>query len=181
LNAPVHCSAILRAANTAAARPRAGLSLAAGFGDNSAMTSPSPGPSKVRHLIGDRVATAQTKTEKVKDDIELAEAELHLANRVITDKMSKSVSDADLKKAIAHNDEVEEKLHGAGEDLKVVSDLLSSEERDRKRLEQELQDYQQAEGTSRAGSRTGSGSASVIEHLRALTRHKVEPDAGGPG
>ena len=145
-----------------------------GFGDNRLMPSPT------RHLIGDRVASAKSKTEKVQDDIQLAEAELHLANRVITDKLGKSVSDSELKKAVAHNGQVEEKLHDAGEDLKLVSDLLSSEERDRKRLEQELKDYQQAEGTPKAGSRTGSGSQSVIEHLRALTRHKPNPDPVEP-
>jgi chromosome segregation ATPase len=150
------------------------LSPGPGFGDNWQMTTPS------RHLIGNRVASAKSTTDKVQEDIHLAEAELHLANRVITDKLSKSVSDADLKKAVTHNEQVEEKLHGAGEDLKLVSDLLSSEERDRKRLEQELQDYQQAEGTTEAGSRTGAGSASVIEHLRALTRHKPNPDPAEP-
>ena len=145
-----------------------------GFGDNRLMPSPT------RHLIGDRVASAKSKTVKVQEDIQLAEAELHLANRVITDRLSKSVSDAELKKAVIHNGQVEDKLRDAGEDLKMVSDLLSSEERDRKRLEQELQDYQQAEGTSEAGSRTGAGSASVIEHLRALTRHKPNPDPVDP-
>lgn len=128
------------------------------------------------HLIGNRVASAKTTTEKVQEDIQLAEAELHLANLVITDKLADSVSDAELAKAVTHNEQVEEKLREAGEDLKHVTDLLASEERDRQRLEQLLDDTRGADGPAGAGSRTGNGSASVIEHLRELTRHKLSSD-----
>jgi len=133
-------------------------------------------PRPDRHLIGDRVASARTRTEKVQEDIELAEAELHLANLVITDKLAESVSDVDLAKAVIHNEMVEEKLHDAHEDLKVVADLLNSEEQDRKKLEQALAQYRAPEGSAPAGARTGEGSASVIEHLRELTRHKLNSD-----
>lgn len=133
-------------------------------------------PRPDRHLIGDRVASAKTRTEKVQEDIELAEAELHLANLVITDKLAESVSDAELAKAVTHNEMVEEKLHHAHEELNVVADLLSSEQRDREQLEQALAQYQAPEGTPPAGARTGEGSASVIEHLRELTRHKLNSD-----
>ena len=133
-------------------------------------------PRPDRYLIGDRVASAKTRTEKVSEDIELAEAELHLANLVITDKLAASVSDADLAKAVAHNEMVEEKLHDAHEDLKVVADLLTSEQRDREQLEQALAQHQAPEGTPPAGARTGEGSASVIEHLRELTRDKLNSD-----
>ena len=133
-------------------------------------------PSPTRHLIGNRVASAKLKTEKVQEDIQLAEAELHLANLVITDKLAASVSDADLAEAVIHNEQVEEKLRGAGEDLKVVTDLLNSEESDRLRLEQALKAYRGADGPSLAGERSGEGSASVIEHLRELTRHKLSTD-----
>lgn len=129
-----------------------------------------------QHLIGDRVVSAKNRTEKVQEDIELAEAELHLANLVITDKMADSVSDADLAKAVTHNARVEAKLHAAGEDLKVVTDLLDSEERDRRQLEATLAQYRDPDGISTAGARSGEGSASVIEHLRELTRHKVGED-----
>jgi hypothetical protein len=128
-----------------------------------------------RHLIGNRVASAKSTTQKVQEDIELAEAELHLANLVITDKLAESVSDADLAKAVSHNEMVEEKLHDAGED-----DLLSSEEGDRLKLEQSLRDAHEADGTAAPGSRTGAGSASVIEHLRELTRHKLNADQAQP-
>lgn len=137
-------------------------------------------PSPTRHLIGNRVASAKSKTEKVQEDIQLAEAELHLANLVITDKLAESVSDADLAKAVIHNEQVEEKLRDAGEDLKVVSDLLSSEEQDRMRLEQALKAYHEEDGQNSAGKRSGEGSASVIEHLRELTRHKVKTDHSEP-
>ena len=133
-----------------------------------------------QHLIGDRVLTAINKTEKVQEDIQLAEAELHLANLVITDKLAASVTDAELAKAVTHNASVEEKLHGAGEDLKVVTDLLSSEERDRRALEAKLALHGDPDGQSLAGARSGAGSGSVIEHLRELTRHKVGPDRLDP-
>lgn len=138
------------------------------------MASPS---SPSRHLVGNRVASAKSKTEKVQEDIELAEAELHLANLVITDKLADSVSDADLAEAVSHNEQIEEKLRDAGADLKLVTDLLSSEERDRLKLEQSLREE---EGRSPSGSRTGEGSASVIAHLRELSRHKVNTDPAEP-
>jgi hypothetical protein len=128
------------------------------------------------HLIGNRVASARSTTEKVQDDIQLAEAQLHLANLVITDKLADSVSDADLAKAVAHTEQVEEKLHDAGESLKVVTNLLQSEEIDRQRLEQAAQ----ADGGAAPGSRSGEGSASIIEHLRELTRHKLNTDHAEP-
>jgi hypothetical protein len=130
------------------------------------------------HLIGNRVASAKSTTEKVQEDIQLAEAELHLANLVITNKLADSVSDVDLAQAVAHNEQVEEKLRDAGENLQTVSDLLNSEERDRRRLEQASGE---ADGLSAAGSRSGEGSGSVIEHLRELTRHKLNTDTSGPG
>ena len=137
-------------------------------------------PKPPQHLIGDRVASAKNKTQKVQGDIQLAEAELHLANLVITDKLAESVTDAELAKAVTHNETVEEKLRDAGADLKVVTELLSSEERDRKQLEETLAQYRNADGTSLAGARSGAGSASVIEHLRELTRHKVSADHADP-
>ena len=126
-----------------------------------------------KHLIGNRVAAAKTTTEKVQEDLQLAEAELHLSNLVITDKLADSVSDGDLTKAVAHNEQVEDKLHEAGERLQVITDLLGSEERDRLRLEQAARE---ADGVSAPGARSGEGSASVIEHLRELTRHKLNTD-----
>ncbi|MFC5500198.1 hypothetical protein ACFPOE_21830 [Caenimonas terrae] len=135
------------------------------------MRSSSPSPS--RHLIGNRVASAKSTTEKVQEDIQLAEAELHLANVVMTDKLAGSVSDAELAKAVSHTEQVEEKLRDAGESLNVVAELLSSEERDRQRLEQAARE---ADGSSSPGARSGEGSASVIEHLRELTRHKLNSD-----
>jgi hypothetical protein len=131
------------------------------------------------HLIGDRVASAKSRTEKVQDDIQLAEAELHLANAVITDKLADTATDAELAKAVVHNEQVEARLRDASEDLQVVTDLLTSEERDRLRLEAALAEYREPEAAL-AGARSGSGSASVIEHLRELTRHKVSADHADP-
>ena len=134
-----------------------------------------------RHLIGDRVASAKEKAVKVQEEVQLAEAELHLANLVITEKLAESVTDAELAKAVTHNEAAEDKLRQAGEDLEVVTDLLSSEERDRKRLEETLAQFRDADDTlSLAGARSGEGSASVIDHLRELTRHKVSADHTEP-
>jgi chromosome segregation ATPase len=133
------------------------------------------------HLIGNRVASAKSRTEKVQEDIHLAEAELHLAHTVISEKLADGASDADLAKAVTHTEQVEAKLQDAHDDLQVVADLLTSEERDRKRLEAALEELRAAETPSSAGSRSGSGSASVIEHLRELTRHKVSVDHAEPG
>jgi hypothetical protein len=152
------------------------------MGQNARMASTPSNRSALpgRHLIGNRVASAKSKTEKVQEDIERAEAELHLANLVITDKLAESVSDADLAKAVTHNEMVEEKLQNAGKDLKLVTELLGSEEQDRLKLEQSLRESGVTDGTSAPGSRTGEGSASVIEHLRELTRHKINTDDAEP-
>lgn len=129
------------------------------------------------HLIGNRIASAKVTAERVQEEIQLAEAQLHLVNQVIADKIADTISDADLAKAVAHNEAVEEKLHEAGEKLEVVTDLLTSEERDHQRMEQAAR---AADGTSTPGARSGAGSASVIEHLRELTRHRVTGDAPAP-
>lgn len=167
---------VSRARDWAGAMPRPGLAQNAGM----ASTPSHPSATPARHLIGDRVASAKSKTEKVQEEIELAEAELNLANLVITDKLADSVSDADLARAVAHNEMVEEKLHNAGNDLKLVTELLASEEQDRIKLEQSLRASREADGTAAPGSRTGEGSASVIEHLRELTRHKINTDHAEP-
>lgn len=131
-----------------------------------------PPSSRERHLIGNRVAAAKSTTEKVQEDIQVAEAELHLANVVIAEKLAESATKAELAKAVTHHEQVEEKLRDAGESLKIVTDLLGSEERDRLRLEQLVSE---AEGAA-PGARSGEGSSSVIAHLRELTRHKLNSD-----
>ena len=128
-------------------------------------------PSK--HLIGNRVATAKSTTEKVQEDIQEAEEKLQLASAIITDKLADGAAGPELAEAATHTEEVEEKLREANENLKVVTELLSSEERDRLRIEQAARE---ADGASSPGSRSGEGSSSVIEHLRELTRHKLNSD-----
>src|SRR4051812_26288926 len=140
------------------------------FDGECAMAKPSS-PSK--HLIGNRVATAKSTTEKVQEDIQVAEEKLHRASEIITDKLQDGTTKAELAEAASHTEEVEEKLREANQNLKVVTELLSSEERDRQRLEQAARE---ADGTSSPGSRSGEGSSSVIEHLRELTRHKLNSD-----
>ena len=134
-----------------------------------------------RHLIGDRVASAKNRAEKVQENIELAQVELHMANLVITDKLAEKLTDAELSSAVVQNTHVEAKLQDASDDLQVVTELLKSEERDRKQLEQTIAHLSADDGTALAGARSGEGSASVIEHLRELTRHKVAADHAEPG
>ena len=133
------------------------------------------------YLIGNRVATARTTTERVQEDLQLAEAELQLSNAVIADKLGDSVPDPDLEKAVIHNEQVQEKLHEAAEDLKLVTDLLGSEEREREKLEQALAEYRHPDGAPVAGARSGVGSESVIGHLRQLIRHRLGSDQALPG
>lgn len=127
------------------------------------------------HLIGDRVATAKTRTEQVKQDIQRAEHEVQQAGLVLTGKLARGGPDPELAQVAAQTLGVEGELREARAELQGVADLLASEERDRHRLEQELALSEAAHGR-RAGERSGEGSASIVGHLRELTRHKVNPD-----
>ena len=82
---------------------------------------------------------------------------------------------------VVHTEAMEEKLRDATEDLQVVTELLHSEEQDRMRLEQSLAERKAADSQAQPGTRSGEGSDSVIEHLRELTRHKLNADTGEPG
>ena len=114
-------------------------------------------PKPSAHLVGNRVSSAMSKTEKVQEDIQLAEAELHLANEVVTGNLVAGGSQGDLARAVKHNALVGKKLQDAGEELQVVTDLLQSEEHDRQRLEQDFADYRKAD-------------ASPATRLRRITR-----------
>lgn len=138
-------------------------------------------PISAKPLTRGRVAFAKAKTEKVQGDIQLAEAELHLANRVIADQLANGASEVDLGQVVVHTEAMEEKLRDATEDLQVVTELLQSEEQDRMRLEQSLAERKAADSQAQPGTRSGEGSDSVIEHLRELTRHKLNADTGEPG
>lgn len=140
------------------------------------MAHPSRTP---RHLIGDRVATAKTRTEQVEQDLQRAEREVQRAGQVVTGKLARSGDDLELAQVVAHAHCVEEELREARAELQVVTDLLESEQQDRHRVEQELA-RSEASNETPAGERSGEGSASVIAHLRALTRHKVSPDSTEP-
>ena len=137
-------------------------------------------PISAKPLTRGRVAFAKAKTEKVQGDIQRAEAELHLANRVIADQLANGASEVDLGQVVVHTEAMEEKLRDATEDLQVVTELLQSEEQDRMRLEQSLAERKAADSQAQPGTRSGEGSDSVIEHLRELTRHKLNADTGEP-
>lgn len=136
-------------------------------------------PSRVpRHLIGDRVATAKKRTERVEQDIQRAEKEVHQAGKVVTEKLARG-ADTELAKVAAKAQDVEAELRAARAELHVVSDLLESEEHDRRLLEQKLAESEASQG-SPAGARSGEGSASIVGHLRELTRHKLNPEPADP-
>lgn len=137
-------------------------------------------PRPTRHLIGDRVATAKTRTEQVEQDLQHAEREVQQAGQVLAGKLARSGGDIELAQVAAQAQDVEGELREARSELKVVADLLESEEHDRRRLEQELA-RSEASNATPAGERSGEGSASIIGHLRELTRHKVSPDPSDPG
>lgn len=127
------------------------------------------------HLIGDRVATAKTRTEQVKQDIQRAELEVQQAGLVLTGKLARGGPDPELAQVAAQAQGVEGELREARAELQAVADLLASEERDRRQLEQELA-RSEASHRNPAGTRSGEGSASIVGHLRELTRHKLNPD-----
>lgn len=85
------------------------------------------------------IVKAKAVTEQVREQLELAGAELHLSNSM----MRRSVPDAgkagDVRKALDQYALVEEKVVDAAEELSDVTELLEEEIAERHRLEQELE------------------------------------------
>ena len=106
------------------------------------------------------ISVARTKTEKVHSEMQEAEADLHAANNVLAEStVGHIVTKADVQAALEQNQQVEEQLHDAVQELKVVTKLLKVAE---------------AEKNQRgidAGTRSGEGAESAMEHLRtAVTK-----------
>jgi len=102
------------------------------------------------------IAVARTKTEKVHSEMQEAEADLHAANNVLAENtVGHVVTKADVQAALEQNQQVEEQLHDAVRELKVVTKLLK------------VAEAEKTQRGSDAGKRSGEGAESAMEHLRA--------------
>lgn len=82
---------------------------------------------------------ARDKTADVRQDLEVAEAELHLTNTALQRSLPESQKRGDVGKALAQNAQIEDKVQEAAEELAVVTELLEEEVAQRERLERELE------------------------------------------
>ena len=102
------------------------------------------------------ISVSRTKTEKVHSEMQEAEADLHAANNVLAENtVGHVVTKADVQAALEQNQQVEEQLHDAVRELKVVTKLLK------------VAEAEKTQRGSDAGKRSGEGAESAMEHLRA--------------
>lgn len=85
------------------------------------------------------IEQAATKTAQVQQELLVAEAELQLTNTVLGRPSPPAQQEDDLRKAVAQNGVIEEKVGEAAEELQEVSELLSAEISERQRLERQLE------------------------------------------
>jgi hypothetical protein len=82
---------------------------------------------------------ARQKTSKVREQLEVASAELGLTNAVLGHSLPDSVKrSGDVQRALSQNEVIGEKVQEAADELQVVTDLLQEEVAERERLEREL-------------------------------------------
>lgn len=82
---------------------------------------------------------ARQKTSEVREQLEVASAELGLTNAVLGHSLPDSVKgSSDVRRALTQNEAIEEKVQEAANQLQVVADLLQEEMAERERLEREL-------------------------------------------
>ena len=82
---------------------------------------------------------AREKASEVREQLEVAGAELGLTNVVLGRTLPDSVKRSrDVQRALSQNEAIEEKVQEAADELRVVSDLLQEEVAERERLEREL-------------------------------------------
>jgi len=84
------------------------------------------------------IEQARDKTDDVRQDLQVAEAELHLTNTALERNLPESQKQGDVGRALAQSSEVESKVQEAAEELAVVTELLEEEVAERERLEKEL-------------------------------------------
>lgn len=88
---------------------------------------------------------AKEKTAKVKDQLEVAGAELHLVHTALERNLPASGKQRDVQKALNQGAAVEKKIVGAAEELQEVKDLLEEEVAEKERLERELRKARKGE------------------------------------
>lgn len=82
---------------------------------------------------------ARKQTGEVREQLEIASAELGLTNAVLGDSLPDSVKrSSNVRRALSQNEAIEEKVQEAADKLQVVTDLLQEEVAQRERLEREL-------------------------------------------
>ncbi|RYF43325.1 MAG: hypothetical protein EOO25_03650 [Comamonadaceae bacterium] len=110
------------------------------------------------------ISVARTKTEKVRSEVQAAQAELSAANDVLAESaQGLNVARKDVEAALEQNQQVEERLQDAVQELKVVTGLLKVAEAEK---------VQRGED---AGKRSGEGAESALEHLRAALNQPAKP------
>ena len=85
------------------------------------------------------IEKAKNVTEQVREQLEVAGAELHLSNSVMRRGLANSATGSDVRKALDQYALVEEKVVDAAEELSDVTELLEEEIAERQRLELELE------------------------------------------
>lgn len=81
---------------------------------------------------------AYRKTGKVRDDLQVAGAELGLAHDALEQQLPAEAKQGDVAWALGQNEAVEQKLEEAAEELGEVTELLQQESAERARLQQTL-------------------------------------------
>ena len=84
------------------------------------------------------IERAKAKGESVQEQLQIAGAELHLANTMLRKRLPEREKKGDVAKALAQHATVEEKVTHAAEELEQVTGLLDEEVSQRQQLEAEL-------------------------------------------
>jgi hypothetical protein len=84
------------------------------------------------------IETARDRTHTIQQELEVAGAELHLANAALESSLPAAARQGDVGKALEQNAAIEEKVLEAAEDLQAVTELLAEEVAQRAWLEREL-------------------------------------------
>ena len=93
------------------------------------------------HPAGAKLITiARAKTQKVKDALVVAGAELALTHEVLSDALpEEAINDVVVARALEQNLEVEEKVQQAADELAAVTQLLKAEEAHSEKLEKVIE------------------------------------------
>jgi hypothetical protein len=84
------------------------------------------------------IEQARSKTGKVREELEVAGAELHLSNEMLERELPAQHKTGDVRKALDQNEAVAEDVATAREELQAVEALLEQAMAERQRLERQL-------------------------------------------